>query len=92
MIRGLVLLTTGLDDHDVADRTPHHFPGDLPEDLAFLGAEAAVADDDEVRRVVPSRRRLAWEGAFRGSGFERRKLEAITNRFGGLRHAMITHN
>ena len=52
MIRGLALLTTGLDDHDVADRTPHHFPGDLPEDLAFLGAEAAVADNDEVRRVV----------------------------------------
>ncbi|MDQ4063837.1 MAG: hypothetical protein M3122_08125 [Actinomycetota bacterium] len=52
MIRGLVLLTTGLDDRDVADRTPHHFPGDLPEDLASLDAEAAVADDDEVRRVV----------------------------------------
>ncbi len=50
--RGSVLLTAGLDYHDVGDRAPHHFPGDLPEDLTFLGAEAAVADDDEVRRVV----------------------------------------
>src|SRR5215211_7354226 len=49
--RGPVLLAAGLDDHDIGDRAPHHFPGNLPEHLAFLGAEAAVADDDEVRRV-----------------------------------------
>ena len=29
---------------------------------------------------------------FRASGFERLEFGAITSRFGGLRHALITHN
>src|SRR5215216_3994835 len=30
LILGLSLPGTGLDDHDVADRVPHHFSGDSP--------------------------------------------------------------
>ena len=46
LIRGLVILSVDLNYHDVADRVLHHLPGDRPEGLTRLGAEAA--DDDEV--------------------------------------------
>jgi drug/metabolite transporter (DMT)-like permease len=45
----------GLHDEDVAHRVGHHLAGDRPEHLPLLGAQAAVADDDEVLRVVPGR-------------------------------------
>ena len=43
----------GLDDQNVAGRVLRDVTGHGAEQLTVGGAEAAVADDDEVRRVGP---------------------------------------
>jgi len=45
----------GLHDEDVAHRVAHHLTGHGAEGLPLLGAQPAVADDDEVLGVVPGR-------------------------------------
>jgi drug/metabolite transporter (DMT)-like permease len=45
----------GLHDEDVAHRVGHHLAWNRPEHLPLLGTQPAVADHDEVLRVVPGR-------------------------------------
>src|SRR3712207_9415022 len=50
---GLAVLIRGLDDQNVADRLLRDVAGHGAEQLTVGGAKAAVADDDQVRRVGP---------------------------------------
>ena len=63
----VVRVPGGLHDEDVAHRVRHDLAGHRAEQLALLGAQPAVADDDEVLRVVPGRLSRACAGAPRRS-------------------------
>jgi drug/metabolite transporter (DMT)-like permease len=51
----VVRVPGGLDDEDVAHRVGHDLAGHRTEHLTLFGAQPAVADHDEVLRVVPGR-------------------------------------